>query len=107
MNMDNIEIKTSYNLYFDRLPVLKYHQDNTIHMEHEGFSYELYVETGTITKCTENGIAIQTEKRNLVCWAVNAEGFFVGQCPIRYEDGYAIFRIGGEFSSIYYFIQEE
>ncbi len=61
MNMDNIEIKTSYCLYFDRLPVLKYHQDNIIHMEHEVFSYELYVETGAITKCTENGIAIQPE----------------------------------------------
>jgi len=38
---------------------------------------------------------------------VNAEGFFIGQAPIRYEDGYAIFSIGGQHASIYYFIQAE
>ena len=37
----------------------------------------------------------------------DAEGFFVGQCPIRYENGYAVFNIGGEASSIYSFIQAE
>ena len=68
---------------------------------------EDFGEAPILCEVIEAEIAIQTEKRNLVCWAVNAEGFFVGQCPIRYEDGYAVFSIGGEASSIYYFIQEE
>ena len=55
----------------------------------------------------EAEVAIKTNRTNLVCWAVNAEGFFVGQSPIRYEDGYAVFNIGGQHSSIYYFIQAE
>jgi len=68
---------------------------------------EDFGEAPILCEVIEAEIAIKTEKRNLVCWAVNAEGFFVGQCPIRYEDGYAVFSIGGEASSIYYFIQEE
>ncbi len=60
-----------------------------------------------ICEVIEADIAIKTDRRNLVCWAVNAEGFFIGKVDIEYEDGYAKLKLGQKHPSIYYFIQAE
>jgi hypothetical protein len=60
-----------------------------------------------ICEVIEADIAIKTDRRNLVCWAVNAEGFFIGKVDIVYEDGYAKLKLGEKHPSIYYFIQAE
>ena len=60
-----------------------------------------------ICEVIEATVKIKTVRRNLVVWAVNAEGIFVGTIPVRYEDGYAVIEIGQKFPSIYYFIQAE
>ena len=40
-------------------------------------------------------------------WAVDADGIFVGNVPVRYEDGCACFTLGKKSPSIYYLIQGE
>jgi len=55
----------------------------------------------------EAEIAIKTTRRNLSCWAVNAEGFYIGKVPVSYEDGFAKIAIGKQYPSIYYLIQAE
>ena len=60
-----------------------------------------------VCEVIEAEIAIKTDRRNMVVWAVNAEGFFAGQIPVTYEDGYMKFTVGPKFPSVYYFIQAE
>ena len=55
----------------------------------------------------EAEIAIRTNRTNMVVWAVNAEGIFVGNVPAKYEDGYLKFTLGKKSPSIYYLIQAE
>jgi hypothetical protein len=55
----------------------------------------------------EADVELETERRNMVVWAVNAEGVFVGNVPTRYEDGKLKFTLGEKFPSIYYLIQAE
>ena len=55
----------------------------------------------------EADIAIRTSRQNLVVWAVNAEGIFVGNVPAKYEDGQLKFTLGKKSPSIYYLIQAE
>ena len=55
----------------------------------------------------EAEIALKTSVSNLVVWAVNAEGIFVGNVPVKYEDGWAKFTLGKKYPSIYYLIQAE
>lgn len=52
-------------------------------------------------------IAIKTDRRNLVVWSVSAEGLFVGNVPVTYEDGWMKFTLGEKFPSPYYLIQAE
>jgi hypothetical protein len=52
-------------------------------------------------------ISIETNRRNLKVWSVDAEGFFTGVIPSTYEGGNFQFEIGNEFESIYYLIQEQ
>lgn len=60
-----------------------------------------------ICEVIEAEISLKTDRRNLVIWAVNAEGVFVGNVPVTYEDGYAKFTLGKKSPSIYYLIQAE
>ena len=60
-----------------------------------------------ICEVIEADIALKTEVKNLVVWAVNAEGIFVGNVPVKYEDGWAKFTLGKKSPSIYYLIQAE
>ena len=52
-------------------------------------------------------ISLKTQRKNLVVWAVNAEGIFVGNVPTRYEDGCLKFTLGEKHPSVYYLIQAE
>ena len=47
------------------------------------------------------------QRKNLVVWAVDADGIFVGNVPGRYEDGCACITLGKKSPSIYYLIQGE
>jgi hypothetical protein len=60
-----------------------------------------------ICEVIEADIALKTSVQNLVVWAVNAEGIFVGNVPVKYEDGWAKFTLGKKSPSIYYLIQAE
>ena len=60
-----------------------------------------------VCEVIEADVAIKTEVKNLVGWAVNAEGIFVGNVPVRYEDGWLKFTLGKKSPSIYYLIQAE
>ena len=55
----------------------------------------------------EAEVAIRTCHKNMVVWAVNAEGIFVGNVPTRYEDGFLKFTLGQKNPSIYYLLQAE
>ena len=52
-------------------------------------------------------VRIRTSRPNLVVWAVNAEGIFVGNVPAVYENGELVFTLGSKSPSIYYLIQAE
>lgn len=60
-----------------------------------------------ICEVIEAEIAIKTNRTNMVVWAVSAEGFFIGNVQVKYEDGYMKFNLGKKFNSVYYFIQAE
>ena len=55
----------------------------------------------------EAEVALKTNRKNLVVWAVNAEGIFVGNVPTKYEDGVLKFTLGAKHPSVYYLIQAE
>ncbi len=58
---DCLTLYGEYCLAFDLLPVLKEINGPYIQMEHEGFSYQFTVETGTIKKTGPNRIQIEPE----------------------------------------------
>lgn len=60
-----------------------------------------------ICEVIEAEIELKTDRANMVVWAVNAEGIFVGKVPTRYEDGKLKLKLGDKFPSIYYLIQAE
>lgn len=53
----------------------------------------------------EAKISIKTDKKNLVVYAVNPEGFFTGALDSTYENGCFSFSIGEKYESMYYLIQ--
>ncbi len=55
----------------------------------------------------EAELTIETERTDLICWAVNAEGMFTGKAPARFEDGKMIITLGKTIPSPYYLIQAE
>ena len=55
----------------------------------------------------ETEISIRTQRKDLICWAVNAEGYFTGKVPARYEDGCFKIFLGKTMPSMYYLIQAE
>ena len=52
-------------------------------------------------------ITIATERTDLKVWGVNAEGFYVGQVPAKFEDGSMTFTVGEKFPASYYLIVAE
>ncbi len=55
----------------------------------------------------EAEIELETDRTNMIVWAVNAEGVFVGTVPTTYENGKLKFTLGEKCPSIYYLIQAE
>ncbi len=55
----------------------------------------------------EAEVAIRTRRTDLICWAVNAEGYFVGKVPSQYEAGWLKLSLGQTMPSMYYLIQAE
>ncbi len=55
----------------------------------------------------EADVKIRTENDRLTVWAVNYRGQLMGIVASEYKDGMLSFRIGGEFPSMYYLIQEQ
>ncbi len=60
-----------------------------------------------ICEVIEAEIEIETNRSNMIVWAVNAEGVFVGTVPTTYENGKLKFTLGEKSPSIYYLIQAE
>jgi hypothetical protein len=60
-----------------------------------------------LAEVIETGVSIRTSVPNLMVWAINAEGFYVGRVPATYADGVLTFRLGEVFPSIYYLIRTE
>ena len=56
---------------------------------------------------TNATITIATERTDLKVWGVNAEGFYVGQVPAKFEDGAMTFTVGEKFPASYYLIVAE
>jgi hypothetical protein len=55
----------------------------------------------------EAQIELKTERRDLVVWGVNAEGYYVGRIPTAYENGVLKFKLGDAYPSMYYLIRAE
>ncbi|MBQ7010622.1 MAG: hypothetical protein IJN63_02855 [Clostridia bacterium] len=52
-------------------------------------------------------IAIRTDREGMRVWSVNSDGYYVGQIPKTYEDGWLKFRVGPNFAGMYYLIMQE
>jgi len=75
----------------------KYNEDHTIQLE---------VGHGPIqVEIIEAAIEIATDKSNLRVMAINPQGFIIGYIPSEYKDGIFMFKIGKEYQSMYYLIQ--
>ena len=60
-----------------------------------------------LAEVIEADIAIKTERDDLQVWGVNAEGFYVGRIPAKYEDGVLSFSVGKTLPACYYLIVAE
>ena len=61
-----------------------------------------------VCEVIEADIRIKNPRKNLIIWAVNAEGVFLGTVPIKYEaDGWFSFTLGEKCPTVYYLIQAE
>ena len=52
-------------------------------------------------------ISLRTERTDLKVWGVNPEGFYVGQIPAGFQDGWMSFTVGETMPANYYLIQAE
>lgn len=52
-------------------------------------------------------ISIRTERTDLKCWAVNPEGYYIGEIPATFEEGWMRFTVGEKFTASYYLIVAE
>ena len=59
---DGVHIFGNDSLIFDRLPVYSGHSGKEIQMSHEGFSYSLRVQQGSIRRAGKDGVEICPEK---------------------------------------------
>ena len=52
-------------------------------------------------------ISLRTDRTDLKIWGVNPEGFYVGQIPAEFKDGWMSFTVGETMPANYYLIQAE
>ncbi|MBR4304566.1 MAG: hypothetical protein IKT81_04475 [Clostridia bacterium] len=75
------------------------------------FDGEYMLDIGTAPveiEVIEAEISLKTKhERGFRVWSVNAEGFYYGIIPSRYEDGCLKFEIGKDYPSMYYLITKE
>ena len=55
----------------------------------------------------EADITIATQRTDLQVWGVNAEGFYVGRVPAKFENGEMRFTVGKTLPACYYLIVAE
>jgi len=80
--------------------------DNTNSRYNKEHTKQLAVGEGPIeVEIIEASIEIQTDKRNLRVMAVNPQGLITGFIPSDYNNGIFRFKIGQEYQSMYYLIQ--
>ena len=60
-----------------------------------------------VAEVIEADIELTTSRKNMVVWAISAEGLLLGNVPATYADGKLKFTLGGKYASIYYLIQAE
>ena len=60
-----------------------------------------------LAEVIEAEITIATERTDLQVWGVNAEGFYVGRVPAKFEDGHMRFTVGKTLPACYYLIVAE
>jgi hypothetical protein len=60
-----------------------------------------------LAEVIEADITIATERTELQVWGVNAEGFYVGRVPAKFEDGTMRFTVGKTLPACYYLIVAE
>ena len=79
--------------------------------KHDGYAPYLQLDdlghAPIVCEVIEAKIRLKTDRRDLVIWAVSAEGVFIGNVPVTYEDDCAVFTLGKKSPSIYYLIQAE
>ena len=95
-------IETSDNLLLTTIGRTK----NTDQRYEDGQMYEVG-HGPTLIEVIEAELSIRTNRKDLICWAVNAEGYYVGKVPARYEDGCLKLTLGQTMPSMYYLIQAE
>ncbi|MBQ7255815.1 MAG: hypothetical protein IJS31_06210 [Oscillospiraceae bacterium] len=74
------------------------------------FDGDKMIETGRapiLSEVIQAKITIKTERTDLAVWGVNAEGYYVGKRPAKFEDGWMTFEVGNEFPASYYLIVAE
>ena len=59
-----------------------------------------------LVEIIEAAIEIKTDKKDLRVMAINTQGSVTGYMTSEYKDGVFKFKIGEEFQSMYYLIQE-
>ena len=52
-------------------------------------------------------IKLKTNRERMRVWSVNSDGYYIGQVPVEYEDGWLKFHIGPNYAGIYYLIMQE
>jgi len=52
-------------------------------------------------------IKLKTNRERMRVWSVNSDGYYIGQVPVEYEDGWLKFHIGPHYPGLYYLIMEE
>ncbi|MBQ7565527.1 MAG: hypothetical protein IJT18_00250 [Oscillospiraceae bacterium] len=52
-------------------------------------------------------ITLETERTDLRVWGINAEGYYCGRVPAKFEDGKMIFTLGDQFPCVYYLVNAE
>ena len=60
-----------------------------------------------LAEVIEADISIKTQRDDLQVWGVNAEGFYVGRVPAKYEDGVMSFTVGKTLPACYYLVVAE
>lgn len=74
------------------------------------FDGEKLIDFGTgpiMAEVIDAEISIRTDVPDLRVWSINSDGYYIGQIPVTYEDGWIHFHVGPNFPGMYYLIMQE